>query len=214
MPPKQRSEQERQKTRSLILDAARTLFVEHGFESTSMREVASRVGCSATAIYLYFRDKRDLFRALCATDFLALADEMRHMEQIADPLERLSLLGISYARFALAYPGQYRLMFMTRWPELETSELGIEQGNPEQDAYALLHGLVLEAHAGGRFRTDLVDPDLIAQTLWAGVHGVCALEISLGDNCWPDWRPFEARIGLMLDSLMRSLVRMPEAQHG
>ncbi|MDD3530146.1 MAG: helix-turn-helix domain containing protein, partial [Gallionellaceae bacterium] len=57
MPPKTRSDQQRQETRSRILDAARELFVERGIEATTMREIAGRVGCSATAIYLYFRDK-------------------------------------------------------------------------------------------------------------------------------------------------------------
>lgn len=211
MPPKQRSEQERQETRSRILDAARELFVERGIEATTMREIAGRVGCSATAIYLYFRDKQDLLRALCACDFLALAEEMRRMEQIADPLERLRLLGAGYARFALGHPNHYRLMFMTRWPQIEADQLGIEQGNPEQDAYAQLAGLVAEAHAAGGFRADLTDPGLIAQTLWAGVHGVCALEITLGTDAWVDWRPFEARLAMMIDTLMGSLLRTPEA---
>jgi AcrR family transcriptional regulator len=207
MPPKQRSEQARQETRTRILDAARELFAEHGVEATTMREIAGRVGCSATAIYLYFRDKNDLFRALCATDFLSLAEEMRRMDAIADPMERLRRLGTGYARFALSHPNHYRLMFMTRWPEVEKCELGIEQGNPEQDAYALLSGMVAEAHRAGCFRADLADPELIAQTLWAGVHGVCALEITLGDDCWTEWRPFEARMGLMIDALMASLAR-------
>lgn len=209
MPPKTRSDQQRQETRSRILDAARELFVERGIEATTMREIAGRVGCSATAIYLYFRDKNDLFRALCATDFLALAEEMRHMEAIADPIERLRLLGMGYARFALSHPNHYRLMFMTPWPQIAADQLGIEQGNPEQDAYAQLAGMVAEAHAVGCFRADLTDPGLIAQTLWAGMHGVCALEITLGDDCWTDWRPFEARLGIMQETLMRSLLRAP-----
>jgi AcrR family transcriptional regulator len=210
MPPRQRSEQLRQETRTRILEAARELFVEHGIEATTMREIAGRVGCSATAIYLYFRDKNDLFRALCAADFLALAEEMRHMEAIADPMERLRLLGIGYARFAMNHPNRYRLMFMTRWPQVDKCELGIEQGNPEQDAYAQLRGMVANAHAAGCFRADLADPDLIAQTLWAGVHGVCALEITLRDDCWTEWRPFEARLGLMTEALMHSLARPPQ----
>jgi len=209
MPPKQLNDEERRETRKRILDAARTLFAEHGVEATTMREIARQVGCSATAIYLYFKDKRDLFRSLCATDFLALAEEMREAEKIADPLERLHALGLGYARFALSHPNHYRLMFMTRWPQVEKSDLGIEQGNPEQDAYAQLRVVVVAAHTAGCFRPDLDDPELIAQTLWAGVHGVCALEITMADDCWTDWRPFEARLGLMTDALLRSLVRTP-----
>jgi len=207
MPPKKRNEQERLETRKRILDAARELFVEHGIEATTMREIASRVGCSATAIYLYFRDKRDLLNALCATDFLALANDMQYVEAIADPVERLRVMGVGYARFALGHPNHYRLMFMTRWPEVDRHNLGIEEGNPEQDSFAQLRGLVAAIHAAGRLRDELTDLDLVAQTLWAGVHGVCALEIALGEDDWIDWRSFEDRLDLMLETLIRSLVK-------
>ena len=40
MAPKQKSPEEREKLRILILDAARTLFVEKGIEAVSMREIA------------------------------------------------------------------------------------------------------------------------------------------------------------------------------
>lgn len=207
MPPKSRSDLERQETRERIMAAARELFAERGVEVTSMREIAARLGCSATAIYLYFRDKDDLFHALCATDFQALADEMRQVEAVADPMERLRYLGIGYARFALAHPHHYRLMFMTRVPGLKTDARGVEHGNPEQDAYAFLRASVADAHAAGCFRAELGDPELIAQTLWAGVHGVCSLEITLGDDGWVDWRDFETRLGMMVDVLLRSLAR-------
>jgi CDGSH-type Zn-finger protein len=39
--------------------------------------------------------------------------------------------------------------------------------------------MVAAAHAEGCFREELTDPDLIAQTLWAGLHGICALEITM-----------------------------------
>lgn len=207
MPPRQKSSQERQQARTRILDAARELFVEQGIDAVTMREIAKRLNCSATALYLHFRDKESLIRELCDTDFLALAQEMRSMEQIADPIERLRMLGIGYARFALTYPNHYRLMFMTPQLVCRVNDSGIEHGNAEQDAYAFLQGMVAEAHAAGRFRPELEDPELIAQTLWAGIHGVCALEITLHAGDWLDWRPFEQRIEIMQDSLMRGLLK-------
>ena len=207
MPPKIKSEQERQKIRSAILDAARDLFVEQGVDAVTMRAIARRVGCSATALYLHFSDKESLVRELCDTDFMALSLELRTMEQIADPLERLHSIGIGYARFALEHPNHYRLMFMTPQLACSIENSGRERGNVEQDAYACLKAAVGYAFDAGHFRPELQDPELIAQTLWAGVHGVCAQAITMGGSNWIDWRPVEDRVGLMSAALLRGLRR-------
>jgi len=44
-----------------ILEAARELFCERGFDRVSMEEVAARVGISKAAVYLYFKSKTELF---------------------------------------------------------------------------------------------------------------------------------------------------------
>lgn len=210
MPPRPKSEAARQQARCAILDAARELFVERGVVAVTMREIARRIGLSATAIYLHFKDKDALIHELCDTDFLALAQELKAIEAIPDPIERLHLLGLGYVKFAVTHPNHYRLMFMTPQVHLVSEESNIEQGNPEQDAYSHLRSMVAEGHAAGRFRADLDDPDLIAQTLWAGLHGVCSLEIAKKNDCWVEWRDFEKRVLLMQDVLMSGLLRAEE----
>jgi AcrR family transcriptional regulator len=208
MPPRPKTEQQRLQTRTSILDAARELFVERGVDAVTMREIAKRIGYSPTAIYLHFKDKRALIRQLCDTDFLTLAQELQVIEQIADPIERLRLLGLGYVQFAVTHPNHYRLLFMTPQVVCDPDNSGIESGNPEQDAYAHLRSMVAEAHAAGRFRSELDDnPDLVAQTLWAGLHGVCALEIAKKLDCWVEWQPFEQRVALMQETLMRGLLK-------
>lgn len=210
MPPKPKTELQRQQLRNTILDAARELFVERGLEAVTMREIAKRIGYSATAIYLHFKDKEALVRELCDTDFLTLARELQAIGEIADPIERLRLLGLGYVRFAVAYPNHYRLIFMTPQLPCNPDQTTLETGNPEQDAYAHLLDMVREAHAAGRFRSELDNPQLIAQTLWAGLHGVCALQIAKQNDCWVEWQPFEQRIAMMQELLMRSLLREPQ----
>ena len=50
--------------RSLILDAARSIFLEKGFEQASIRNIAEKIEYSPGTIYLYFRDKDEIFHAL------------------------------------------------------------------------------------------------------------------------------------------------------
>jgi len=207
MPPKPKTEQHRLQIRTAILDAARELFVERGIEAVTMREIAKRIGYSPTAIYLHFKDKEALIHELCDTDFLALAQDLQAIEQISDPIERLRLLGLGYVQFAVTHPNHYRLMFMTPQVKHGAEDSSIEAGNPEQDAYAHLRVMVTAAHGANCFRPELDDPDLIAQTLWSGLHGVCSLEIAKKNDCWVEWRDFEARVKLMQAVLMRGLLR-------
>ena len=203
-----RREREKQATRELILDAARELFAHEGYDAVTMRRIAEKIEYSPTAIYLHFADKDALIHELCVADFLVLAQAFQPIALVADPIERIKLAGRAYVEFALAHPDHYRLMFMTPVRPLDEAKLAEgRKGDPAQDAYAFLRIAVVEGLAQGRFRAGLDDPDLICQTLWAGMHGVAALHIALSTDSWVDWRPAEARIAAMLETLFSGILR-------
>jgi AcrR family transcriptional regulator len=169
-----RRERQKAETRQAILDAARALFVEAGVQATTMRAIALRIGYTPTAIYHHFRDKDALIAELCLADFGTLARALHAIGTIPDPLERLCQMGKAYVGFAVENPQQYRFMFMTELPELRSPE-GIRQRLPEEDAFDFLRYSVAEAIAQGRLRPEHANPDLVAQLLWSGVHGLSAL---------------------------------------
>ncbi len=207
MPPKVKTQEQREVLRTSILDAARELFVARGIEAVTMREIAKRINYSPTALYLHFEDKDAILRALCDTDFLKLATGLKDIFAIPDPIQRLIVLAQGYAQFALTHPNHYRLMFMTPRPSCDPQTSSIQQGNPEQDAYAQLKEMVDLAFAAGCFRDELNDAELIAQTIWAGVHGVCSLQIALGEDTWINWKSIEARLTNMQDVLICGLIK-------
>jgi AcrR family transcriptional regulator len=206
---KERREREKAEIRDKILEAARDLFVNEGYEAVSMRKIADRIEYSPTAIYLHFKDKESVLRELCNTDFLQLAKQLGKIARIADPVERLRQTGLAYAAFAVENPNHYRLMFMTPHPPVDLDDGTVEKGNPEEDAYAFLRGILVECIEQGRLRPELTDPELLAQVMWAGVHGVVSLHIAKCNDDWIDWCPSEQRVELMIDSLIRGLVREP-----
>ncbi len=53
-------------TRARILDAALGLFSEHGFDGTTLQQIADRLGFTKAALYYHFRSKDDLLQALIA----------------------------------------------------------------------------------------------------------------------------------------------------
>jgi AcrR family transcriptional regulator len=209
--PKERREREREEIRTLIMDAARELFASEGVESVTMRRIADRIEYSPTAIYFHFKDKEALLKELCEHDFRDFAKNFAVLLQIPDPIERLRRAGHAYIRFGFEHPSHYRVMFMTPKFESPSETALVTKGNPEEDAYAFLRGLVAQAIAEARLRPRYHDVDLVAQTVWAGVHGVISLEIAKCKDQWVDWRALEERAHLMVEVLIDGLVCEPAA---
>jgi AcrR family transcriptional regulator len=194
--------------REKILAAARGLFVNHGFEAVSLRKIAEAIEYTAPAIYTHFPDKESILVELCRRDFAALAAHFHKVGKVADPVERLYRIGVGYIRFAVEFPNQYRLMFMTPdLREVQPEEHDIKSMNdPDQDGYAFMRVAVKESIEAGRLRPEFKDPELVAQILWSAVHGVASLQISHGDCPWMDWRSLDRRAKGMCEAVLCGLL--------
>ena len=76
-----------EETQAKVLEAAETIFSEHGFEKTQLEEVAARAGYTRGAIYAHYANKEDLFLALMEhrvlTKFTAIRQEIEAEPQVA-----------------------------------------------------------------------------------------------------------------------------------
>jgi AcrR family transcriptional regulator len=204
-----RREREKQELRGKILDAARELFAAEGYDAVTMRKIAERIEYSPTAIYAHFKDKEALIRELCEGDFFTFSQKFASFLSVEDPVERLRLAGVAYVTFAIENPQHYRLMFMTARPPIE--EDTSHANDPARSAYAFLKSTVADAMAKGLLRPELTDADLVAQTIWAALHGVVALHITsyCPTDKWMAWASLEDRRALMSEVVMRGLLREP-----
>lgn len=57
--------QRRAQTRGCLINAARHRFAEHGYTGTSTESILSRAGVTRGAMYHHFRNKTELFEAVC-----------------------------------------------------------------------------------------------------------------------------------------------------
>ena len=208
---KERREREKEELRGKILDAARELFVAEGYEAVTMRKIAQAIEYSPTAIYLHFRDKKAVINALCDTDFLKLATRFRKIAEVADPIARLRAAGLAYADFAMRHPNHYRLMFMTPHPPHSPDESVIEVGNRDEDAYAFVLWTAGEAIEQGLLRPELDDAQLVAQIVWAAIHGWVSLRMTKCNEPWVDWRPQKRSIEAVIEVSLRGILRASEA---
>ncbi|MBJ2258918.1 hypothetical protein B7H20_29205 [Pseudomonas aeruginosa] len=85
-----------------IRTAARTLFLEKGFDGATTRKVAEMAGVSHATVFLYAKDKRDLLFLVFNDDLDRVAEEARGaVDPSASMLDQLTqLLGPFYRYFA------------------------------------------------------------------------------------------------------------------
>jgi AcrR family transcriptional regulator len=199
---KARREREREALRQVIMDAARELFVEEGFENVSMRRIAEKIEYSPTTIYLYFEDKLSLLYAICQETFARLTKRLEaNARETEDPLERLRKGCRAYIEFGLKHPNHYKLTFITlpQHPKGPGWKLEESMG---MKAYGHMRAAVEACIEKKIFRA--TDVDAVSQMLWAAGHGVTSLLITHKQF------PFVGKnqlIDLMLDSLIDGLKR-------
>lgn len=65
------------RTRQKVLDAARALFAERGYEPATIRDIAKGAGMSTGAVFANFQDKAELFEAVLTEDLTKLAEVLK-----------------------------------------------------------------------------------------------------------------------------------------
>jgi len=171
----------RQKTslRQDILDAARQMFAEDGYDRVSMRRLAERIEYSPTAIYLHFKDKDDLFKAVCDETFAKLVARLdRQRRRLSgDPLACLKAGLREYIEFGLRHPEHYIVTLMHRAPQDRAAEAVKDfDGSVGQEAFGYLRQSVADCVAARLFRP--LHPEVTAQVLWMSIHGLVSLLIA------------------------------------
>src|SRR5436305_5237914 len=91
-------------TREKILAAGRELLLREGFDAFSMRKLAAKVDYTATALYVHFPNKEALISELVEHEFIRFRRAFDRTGKIADPIERLQKMGITFVEFALQRP--------------------------------------------------------------------------------------------------------------
>ncbi len=180
---RQRREGEKQELRRAILQAASELFVERGYEGFSLRQVAERIGYSPTTIYLYFADKDKLLFALLDDAFDQFGTALRQAaDPVTDPLAKLAALGRAYVQFGLTHPQHYQLMFVMRGDFLLQARAA--ETEPRIASFRVLRDTVAYALEAGSLRPG--DADAISLLLWAIMHGIVSLAISMPAMVTPE----------------------------
>lgn len=172
----------------LVEAAGRLVDLPAPDQPLSLRAVAREAGVAPQSVYLHFQDKGELLQALVERRFAEL-DEVfdAAIAREADPVEALRQLGRAYCRFGLDHVGRYRVLFDSRL----TAVFGSYEQSPGVSTFRRLEQAV--AACG------VEDAAGLAQSIWAGLHGIVALRWSKPG--FP-WRSPEEMVDRLLDRLV------------
>ncbi len=161
--------------RRTILDEARHLLVADGYTNLSMRKIASRIGYSATAIYLHFEGKDALVHALIDEGMEKLYRRLvRVNPKGRSPEDRLRAVCGEYVLFGLENPEYYEIMHllhperMVRYPA--------DMYRRARRSLDFIQEILAGGVQVGSFVVDSVS--VSAAAIWAMLHGAVSLVIS------------------------------------
>jgi AcrR family transcriptional regulator len=191
-----RKERERSSMKSQVIEAALELYLKDGIENVTIRNIADKIEYSPATIYLYFRDKDEIFYSLYNLAFGRFFSEQLKLAQVADPLERLYESGRLYLRWALENPKLYDIMFILDIPMNVIAEESCEDIGLR--SFDVLKKIVAECIEQGKLKVKEID--LASMMLWNFTHGIVSLMIKKRVLYPPE--VLEKITGAMLENFM------------
>lgn len=175
----ERRQEEKERRRAEILDAAEAVCSEVGWDAMTMDQVARKARLSRALLYVYFKDKTDLLFGICERALFTLTQ--RFGEAVAKQkrgLDQLKAIGRSYIAFAHEFPVYFEVVarceLLTPEPSAESNEAAaMTMGD---SCRGLMVEVVKAGIADGSIRPDVGEPAVVSNVLWGFMHGV--LQIS------------------------------------
>ena len=188
--------------RALLAETTRTIRKE-GVEGVTLRAVGKRLGVSRTALYRHFADKPALLAAVAREGFQAFTRELSQAWAAAGGGRNgFRAMGTAYITFAIANPSHYRVMFGAF---KDLCERDAELAADAQASFQVLLDAVVMLEKDGLLRAD--PPQMLAQYIWAAVHGVAMLAID--GQLGPDPKAADALAIFALERLSTGIAASP-----
>lgn len=171
----ERREREKERRRNDIIDAAESVFFDKGWQGATMDDVADAAELSKATLYLYFKNKEELYAAILVRGHEVLADLFgRAVAGASTGIEQTAAIGRAYMEFHEHHRNYYEAMMYFDARGLQSCD-GCEYTAKCDEYRDRIMGMVADAVRNGiddgTLRPEL-DPDKTAVLLWAQSSGV------------------------------------------
>ncbi|MBN2423796.1 MAG: TetR/AcrR family transcriptional regulator [Calditrichaceae bacterium] len=107
----ERKEREKEQRRVEIIDAAERIFFSKGLEVATMDDVAEEAELSKGTLYLYFKNKEDLYLAINERGLKILEEIFQTaIDKHKTGLDKIIAIGNAYRDFSLKYRNYFNVM--------------------------------------------------------------------------------------------------------
>jgi AcrR family transcriptional regulator len=200
----ERRQEEKDRRRIEIVEAAEELYRELGWDAVTMDSVARRARLSRALVYVYFKDKQDLHFAIAIRALECLRERFEAASARSKTgLEKVEAIGRAYMAYAEEFPH-----FFDACARLEAHAPDADNASPQEgsciEAGKGVHQVVVEAletgQRDGTIRMDIGDLAVTSRVLWGFTHGLIQIAITKGEPL--------AQAGISVPQLTQHAIRL------
>lgn len=177
-----RRQEEKDRRRAEIVDAAETLYRDLGWDAVTMDAVARKARLSRALVYVYFKDKSELLLAITERAMEVLRTRFEEAGTRARMgLDQIEAMGRAYMAYGVEFPHYFDACARL---ELRASEPA-ERGQVEAAVFQMglkVHDIVVASLAAGQrdgsIRADVGDLQVTSRVLWGFTHGLTQIAIT------------------------------------
>lgn len=177
-----RRQEEKDRRRNEIVDAAENLYRELGWEAVTMDAVARKARLSRALVYVYFKDKSELLLAITERAMQTLYSRFEEASaRTGIGIDQIEAMGRAYMAFGVEFPHYFDACARLEQRATNTPE----QGSHEAAAFEMgvkVHDVVVGSlqtgQRDGSIRADLGDLEVTSRVLWGFTHGLTQIAIT------------------------------------
>ncbi len=171
----ERREREKEQRKNDIIDAAERVFFDQGHENATMDDVAKEAELSKGTLYLYFKNKEELYLAIHLRGNKILRSLFeKTIDKYKSGLEKTKAIGLAYVEFYKTYPNYFNALIYYESREINFEDEDSVAFECLVEGKATLEMLINSIIIGikdGSIRPD-IDPVKTALSLWGQTTGM------------------------------------------
>ncbi|MSQ03918.1 MAG: TetR/AcrR family transcriptional regulator [Myxococcales bacterium] len=157
--------------RAQILRAARAIFIERGYLSARVEDIASRAGLSKGAVYFYFESKREIFDALVEEELAVTRSFLAEAERDSRPAAiKLIDLGRKYLDYFAGLKTPPRFFLLMSELAIRDEDVRRKVNAVHEEFVSATEAVIAQGIAEGVFRQ--YDARAVALFLKAFIDGL------------------------------------------
>jgi len=185
----ERREREKEQRRNDIIDAAERVFFSKGRHAATMDDVAEEAELSKGTLYLYFKNKEDLYLAINLRGLKILSTMFTNaVSKHKTGIEKVKAVGEAYYQFYVDFPNYFNALIYWESHEIDLADAeswATECNKQGHESLDILVRAIQQGIEDNTLRED-IDPVKTALFLWGSTSGLIQLMSMKGDHLQED----------------------------